>query len=64
MMVPEILLPPQKNGYLAQKRPNLAQTWHFWPNIGIFGPFEFINNWVPAVLKTNKLPRVGRTLIV
>ena len=29
---------PQKNGFLAQKRPNLAQNWHYWPNIGIFGP--------------------------
>ena len=24
---------------LPQKRPNLAQNWLFWPNIGIFGPF-------------------------
>ena len=53
---------PQKIGFWAQKRPNLAQNWHFWPNIGTFGPFEFINNRAPAVLKTNKLPRVGRTL--
>ena len=22
------------------KRPNLAQNWHFWQNIGIFGPFD------------------------
>ena len=33
---------PQKNGFLAQKRPNLAQNWHFWPNIGIFGPFDLM----------------------
>jgi len=31
---------PQKIGFLAQKRPNLAQNWHFWPNVGIFGPFD------------------------
>ena len=21
------------------KWPNLAQNWHFWPNIGVFDPF-------------------------
>jgi len=30
---------PQNIVFLAKKRPNLAQNWHFWPNIGIFGPF-------------------------
>ena len=30
---------PWKLGFLAQKRPNLAENWLFWPNIGIFGPF-------------------------
>ena len=33
---------PQKIGFLAQKRPNLAQNWHFGPNIGIFGPFDLM----------------------
>ena len=33
---------PQKIGFLAQKRPNLAQNWHFWPNVGIFGPFDLM----------------------
>ena len=33
---------PQKNGFLAQKRPKLAQNWHFWPNISIFGPFDLM----------------------
>ena len=28
-----------QTGFLAQKRPNLAQYWHFWPYIGIFDPF-------------------------
>ena len=31
---------PPKIRFRAQKRPNLAQNWHFWPNIGIFGPFD------------------------
>ena len=31
---------PPKIGFLAQKRPNLAQNWHFGPNISIFGPFD------------------------
>ena len=26
-----------KNGFLAQKRPSLAQNW---PIIGLFGPFD------------------------
>ena len=30
---------PKKKGFLVQKLPNLAQNWHFWPNIGFFGPF-------------------------
>ena len=33
---------PQKIGFWAQKRPNLAQNWHFGPNIGIFGPFDLM----------------------
>merc|ERR1712163_38404 len=31
---------PQKIGFWAQKRANLAQNWHFGPNIGIFAPFD------------------------
>merc|ERR1712173_327105 len=33
---------PQKIGFGAQKRPNLAQNWHFGPNIGIFGPLDIM----------------------
>ena len=33
---------PQKLGFLAHKRPNLAQNWLFWPNISIFGPFDLM----------------------
>ena len=35
---------PQKIGLWAKKRPNLAQNWHFGPNMGIFGPFDLIPN--------------------
>ena len=31
---------PPKIGILAQKRLNLVQNWHFWPNIGLFGSFD------------------------
>ena len=31
---------PKELGFLTQKRPNLAKNWHFWPNMGIFGPFN------------------------
>ena len=33
---------PQKLGFFAQKRPNLAQNWHLWPNVDIFGPLELM----------------------
>ena len=33
---------PQKIGFWAQKRPNLAKNWHFGPNMGIFGPFDLM----------------------
>ena len=43
MRVPKFLLPaPKKIGFQAQKRPNLAQNWHFGPNISIFGPFDLM----------------------
>merc|ERR1719505_266790 len=35
---------PQKIGFWAQKRPNLAQNWHFGPNIGIFGPSDLMRD--------------------
>ena len=39
---------------MGQKRPNLAKNWHFWPNMGIFGPF----NPMPD-LKTNRTSCLG-----
>ena len=58
---------PKKIGLLAPKRPNLAQNWHFGPNMGIFGPFDLMPDqkimrisclgvfsimWVPKLLLT------------
>merc|ERR1712163_43956 len=28
----------------AQKRPNLAENWHFGPNIGILGPLDLLRD--------------------
>ena len=36
---------------MAQKRPNLAQKWHFKTNMGIFGPFDVMPD------NEDKLPR-------
>ena len=30
MWVTKLLISPVKKGFFAQKRPNLAQNWHFW----------------------------------
>ena len=30
MWVKKLLISPVKKGFFAQKRPNLAQNWHFW----------------------------------
>ena len=30
MWVTKFLIFPLKKGFFAQKRPNLAQNWHFW----------------------------------
>ena len=38
--IPKVLPHPPKYEFLAQKQPNVAQNWHFWPNIGIFDPFD------------------------
>ena len=32
----------KKKRFWAQKRQNLAQNWHFGPNIGIFGPLDLM----------------------
>ena len=45
---------PPKNGFLAQKRPNLAPNWHFWSNMGIFGPFNPMHD---QKTDANKVPR-------
>ena len=33
MWVTKLLISPVKKGFFAQKRPNLAQNWHFWTPI-------------------------------
>ena len=40
MWVTKLLISPVKKGFFAQKRPNLAQNWHFWSiwAIGTFHP--------------------------
>ena len=30
MWATKLLISPVKKGFFAQKRPNLAQNWHFW----------------------------------
>ena len=57
----------KKLGFLAKKQQNLAQNWHFWSNMGIFGPFNLMPDqkasqtscpggfsviWVPKLLLT------------
>ena len=42
------------SGFLAKKRPNLAKNCHFWPNLGIFGPFDPMPDQKNNL---NKLPR-------
>ena len=32
MWVTKLLISPVKKRIFAQKRPNLAQNWHFWSN--------------------------------
>ena len=42
MWVTKLLISPVKKGFFAQKRPNLAQNWHFGPDIDNFGPFDLM----------------------
>ena len=43
MRVPKVLLPPPlKLDFWPKEQPNLAQNWHFLPNIGIFGKFDLL----------------------
>ena len=45
MKIPKVLHHPPQKWILAQKRPNLAQKRHFWPNIRISivsGPIDLL----------------------
>ena len=37
MWVTKLLISPVKKGFFAQKRPNLAQNWHFCPLLAVAG---------------------------
>merc|ERR1712047_161078 len=52
---------PSKIGFWAQKRPNLAQNWHFGPNIGIFGPFDLMPD---QKNNADKLPKWFSVMLV
>ena len=61
---------PPKNEISAQKRPNLAQHWHFWPNVGPFGPPDpmpgqkTIGNKMPRSFSIMWVPKLGRLVAV
>ena len=40
MLEPQLLLPPVKFRIFGPKKGKFGQNWHFWPNIGLFGPFD------------------------
>ena len=40
MLEPQLLLPPVKFRIFGTKKGKIGQNWHFWPNIGLFGPFD------------------------
>ena len=35
-----------KKGFFAQKRPNLARNWHFWPLLAHFVPCWWVGWWL------------------
>ena len=39
--VPKVLLPPPKKiDFWPKNGQILPKNWHFWPNMGVFGPFD------------------------
>ena len=40
-------------------RPNLAENWLFWPNIGIFGPFRNGQIWSKICIFGHFGPNIG-----
>ena len=67
MWLPELLLPPKIIWFFGS---NLAQNWHFWPNICIFGQIlaflaHLMPCWLVVVARTvsRKTPIYFITLI-
>ena len=58
-----LLPPPQKIGFLAQKRPNLAQNILSWAHIGLAGSFgALLVGWLVVVARGLYLARLIFTL--
>ena len=45
MWVSKLLISPVKKGFFAQKRPNVAQNWHFCPLLAHLVPCWWIGWW-------------------
>ena len=46
MWVTKLLISPVKKGFFAQKRPNLAWNWHFWPLLAHLVPCWWVGWWL------------------
>ena len=46
MWVTTLLISPVKKGCFAQKRPNLARNWHFWPLLAHLVPCWWVGWWL------------------
>ena len=46
MWVTKLLISPVKKGSFAQKRPNLAQNWHFCPLLAHLVPCWWVGWWL------------------
>ena len=46
MWVTKLLISPVKKGFFAQKRPNLARNWHFWPLLAHLVPSWWVGWWL------------------
>ena len=46
MWVTKLLISPVKKGFFAQKPPNLARIWHFWPLLAHSVPCWWVGWWL------------------
>ena len=46
MWVTKLLISPVKKGFFAQKPPNLAWIWHFWPLLAHSVPYWWVGWWL------------------